>query len=101
VAGRARAPSLCQHRRIEWLFRNRRTGEITVAQVPNLPLIVFLVAFALRWLLDPSGDVRTGLDVVATVALAIWAGDEILRGVNPFRRVLGAVVLGGLVFRMV
>jgi hypothetical protein len=61
---------------------------------------VFLVAFGLRWLLDPSGGLRTGLDVIAAVALAVWAVDEILRGVNPFRRILGAVVLGGLVFRV-
>lgn len=88
---------LCQHRGIEWWFRNRKTGEITIAQVPNLPLVVFLVAFGLRWLLDPSGGLRTGLDVVAVVALVIWSVDEIVRGVNPWRRVLGAAVLGGLV----
>jgi hypothetical protein len=58
---------------------------------------VFFGAWVLRVLLDPAGDVRTGLDVIGTAALAIWAGDEILRGVNPFRRLLGCFVLGGLV----
>ena len=47
---------------IDWLFRNRQTGEITIAQMPNAPLIV-------------------------------WAGDEVLRGVNPWRRLLGGGVL--------
>jgi hypothetical protein len=58
---------------------------------------VFFGAFVLRLLLDPSGDLRTGLDVIGIAALAIWAVDEIARGVNPFRRLLGCFVLGGLV----
>ena len=63
--------------------------------------MVFLVAFVLRWLLDPSGGLRTGLDVIAGVSLVIWAVDEIVRGVNPWRRVLGAAVLGAFVAGMV
>jgi hypothetical protein len=58
---------------------------------------VFFGAFVLRLVFDPSGDVRTGLDVIGVAALAIWAVDEIARGVNPFRRLLGGFVLGGLV----
>ena len=58
---------------------------------------MFFGAFVLRLLLDPSGDLRTGLDVIGIAALAIWAVDEIARGVNPFRRLLGCFVLGGLV----
>jgi hypothetical protein len=83
----------------EWLFRNRSTGEITVGQLPNAPLWVFIVAWGLALVLDPGGALGTGLDVVAGAALLIWAGDEILRGVNPFRRLLGAVVLGALLAR--
>jgi hypothetical protein len=37
------------------------------------------------------------LQLVAALALGWWALDEIGRGVNPWRRLLGAVVLGGLV----
>ena len=59
--------------------------------------MVFFGAWLLRLLLDPSGDLRTGIDVIGTAALAIWAGDEILRGVNPFRRLLGCFVMGGLI----
>ena len=40
---------------VEWLFRNRCTGEITIAQRPNLSLLVALGAWALRWTLAPSG----------------------------------------------
>jgi len=78
---------------IAWLFRNRQTGRMTVAQLPNAPLIVFLVAVAVRWIFHPSGTAGTIVGAVATVALVIWAGDEIIRGVNPWRRALGGGVL--------
>lgn len=77
----------------DWFFRNRRTGAITIVQVPNIPLWVFLGASALRSLLDPAGIADTVLTGVAAVALLIWAADELARGVNPWRRVLGASVL--------
>jgi len=78
---------------IDWLFRNRRTGEITIAQFPNIPLGVFIVAAAVRYVAHPHGTVGTGLDVVAGVALVVWALDELVRGVNPWRRILGGTVL--------
>jgi predicted neutral ceramidase superfamily lipid hydrolase len=79
---------------ISWLFRSRETGKLTVAQLPNAPLIVFLVAVAARWIFHPSGTVGTIVTVVATVALIIWAGDEVIRGVNPWRRILGGAIFG-------
>ena len=84
---------------IDWLFRSRETGRITIAQMPNLPLWIFIVAAALRAVLDPTGGARTALDVVATGALVWWAVDEIARGVNPWRRILGGIVLAGQVLR--
>jgi hypothetical protein len=38
--------------------------------------------------------------VIATVFLVMWAGDELLRGVNPWRRCLGSAVLIGLAIRL-
>jgi hypothetical protein len=78
---------------IDWLFRNRQTGRRTIAQFPNPPLLVFLAAAAVRWLAHPSGTAGTVVDVIALVALVVWAGDEVLRGVNPWRRFLGGGVL--------
>jgi hypothetical protein len=79
-------------RAFDWLFRDRRTGRVVVAQLPNVPLAVFLVAAAVRRFLRPDGTVGTVVAVVATGALLWWAADEVVRGVNPFRRLLGALV---------
>ncbi|MHB1491348.1 hypothetical protein GALL_466200 [mine drainage metagenome] len=86
---------------LSWMFRSRTTGRITVAQLPNWPLATWLLATVVLWLVDPQGWVRVGITVVSTLALAVWAVDEVLRGVNPFRRLLGGVVLGWLVVSLV
>jgi hypothetical protein len=88
---------------VDRVFRDRRTGRIVVAQWPNPPLAAWLVLTVLRAVFDPEPGTawRTVLDVGAAVALAWWAVDEILRGVNPWRRALGAVVLAGLVVSLV
>jgi len=79
---------------VDWWFRDRSTGRITVAQLPNLSLTIFLVAWFTRRVLDPDGLPGTVLAVVAGAALVWWALDELVRGVNPFRRALGGAVLG-------
>jgi hypothetical protein len=83
---------------VDWLFRDRTTGKIVIAQFPNIPLIAWLVATALA--LVTTGTVHTILGYAATVALVIWAGDELLRGVNPFRRMLGFAVLAWEAFSL-
>jgi hypothetical protein len=77
---------------IDWLFRNRATGEITIVQLPNIPLWIFIVSFWPARLLPPSGF-KTAAEWISTAALAVWAFDEVARGVNPFRRLLGGTVL--------
>lgn len=81
---------------VDWTFRNRITGAITIGQWPNLPLWLFLATSAARWILGPAGLTDTALRIASGVALGWWALDEILRGVNPWRRLLGGVVLAGL-----
>ena len=80
----------------DWWFRDRRTGKIVVAQLPNLALWVFIVTVVLRAIVT-GGTPRTALDWIAAVALGWWALDEVLRGVNPWRRLLGLVVFGFVV----
>jgi hypothetical protein len=84
---------------VDWLFRDRRTGRIVVGQLPNLPLLVWIVASALVWFADPGGRWRTVLRATGTIALVVWAADEIARGVNPWRRLLGAGVLAVVIGR--
>ena len=77
----------------DWFFRNRETGQITIGQFPNVALWTFIVTVILRRVLADSA-VRTAIDAVGVAALAWWALDELFRGVNPWRRLLG---LGGCV----
>jgi hypothetical protein len=76
-----------------WFFQNRETGAIAIAQAPNRSLWVVIVAGALISIGHPSGRVGVILDLIFKIALFFWAGDEVLRGVNPWRRCLGIVVL--------
>jgi len=76
-----------------WVFRDRKTGRIVIAQRPNVALVVALVSFGGRRLFDPPSPWGTALSIVGSVALVVWAGDELVRGVNPWRRALGAGVL--------
>ncbi|MET0149774.1 MAG: hypothetical protein ABW310_11530 [Acidimicrobiales bacterium] len=85
---------------IDWLFRDRQTGEIVIAQFPNLPLWIFLATVVLRRLVPEDSGAYTVLRAVALAALGWWALDEVIRGVNPWRRLLGlagcAIVIAGL-----
>jgi hypothetical protein len=81
---------------LRWLFASRATGRIVVAQWPNLPLWLFIGGEAARLVLHSPSWFVTALGVFAGLALAWWAVDEVLRGVNPWRRLLGLVVLGFL-----
>ncbi|MBA2607647.1 MAG: hypothetical protein H0U92_01750 [Actinobacteria bacterium] len=76
------------HAAVDWIFRNRETGRITLAQRPNIALWVFIAAKLLHLFVewDP-------LQWIALIALLLWAFDELFRGVSPFRRFLGLVVL--------
>ena len=85
------------HSALDWLFRDRRTGRIVIVQLPNIRLFVWFGASVLRRLLHPHGRWGIALEVTATAALCLWAGDEIVRGMNPWRRVVGAAALGFVV----
>lgn len=74
----------------DWWFRDHTTGERVIAQSPNAPILI-VIAAALASRVAPSGPVRRTAGVVATAALAYWSIDEMARGVNPWRRLLGAV----------
>lgn len=47
---------------INWSFRNRQTGQITVAQYPNVLLWIFLLTVMLRWVVPTGTAACTALD---------------------------------------
>jgi hypothetical protein len=71
-------------------------GNIVIAQMPNLPILVGLTATLLRFVL-PSGDLQTTLGLVGFGALFTWAWQELFSGVNYFRRSLGLIGLVSLI----
>ncbi|RYG32675.1 hypothetical protein EON81_20075 [bacterium] len=82
---------------LRWLFRTRDES-IVIAQSPNVPLALALLAKVVEVL---SGDpVRRIAGQAAQVSFAVWAILEIGWGVNPFRRILGASVLALIGFNL-
>jgi hypothetical protein len=81
-------------------FRNSGTGKLAIVQLPNIPLAIFIVATLVRSAFHPHGAGGTALSVIGAVSLAWWSVDEIARGDSPFRRILGAAVLVGLVLSL-
>ncbi|MDF0579888.1 hypothetical protein [Bradyrhizobium yuanmingense] len=78
---------------LDWFFRSRETGAITIAQWPNLILWIVIVAGLLLWIWPSAGRASVVLTIVFKGGLMIWGADEIIRGVNPWRRCLGAAVV--------
>jgi len=77
---------------LEWFFRNRETGAITIVQWPNLVLWIVIATGILVWMGPSDGKLTPALAAVFKGGLLVWAADEIVRGVNPWRRCLEASV---------
>jgi hypothetical protein len=77
------------------VFRDSK-GKIILAQMPNPPLICWIVASLLK-IVFTTGKINLGLDIIAFGSLFTWAWEELFQGVNYFRRVLGLLVLVGLI----
>ncbi len=88
----------------DWFFRDRRSGRIVVAQFPNLALGLWLGTIVLRQFVEAGTTARDILDWAGWLALGWWSVDELLRGLNPWRRLLGlagcAVVVVGIATRI-
>lgn len=66
-------------------------GKVVIYQRPNWLLLGWLVITLIS--LFVSNGLSTVLGYIADAALVAWALLEIFKGVNYFRRALGAVVL--------
>lgn len=75
------------------MFRSRTDGRIVIGQRPNVSLWIFIVSRVVGAFLDAGTRPAAVARVVATWAIVWWAVDELVRGVNPWRRLLGSTVL--------
>lgn len=78
---------------LHWYFYSPEHDRYVVAMFPNLLLFGFLGARVLEWAVRSNSLVESLLQWVGTGCLVAWALDELVRGVNPFRRTLGLAVL--------
>ncbi|HZG40861.1 MAG TPA: hypothetical protein VEZ50_19455 [Nodosilinea sp.] len=85
----AQTPSL-----FDQIFRDDK-GNIVIAQPPNLPILVAVVATILQVVL-PVGGLQTAMALVAFGTWFTWGWLELFSGVNYFRRALGLIALVSL-----
>ena len=77
---------------VRWFFENRETGGITIAQWPNWMILGWAGSALVERLV--SDALISGIAAFASFVFAIiWASSEMVGGVNPFRRLLGAAVI--------
>ncbi len=81
-------------KQITWIDRTfrGREGNIVIAQVPNLPILVGITATLLHGVL-PGENLQTTFGLIGFGALFTWAWQELFAGVNYFRRSLGLIGL--------
>lgn len=88
----------------EWFFRDRRTGRILVAHLPNLAILLWFATVLARQFTAQGTSAETLLAWAGSLTLGWWAVDELTRGVNPWRRLLGlagcVVVVVGVISRL-
>jgi hypothetical protein len=82
----------------KWLSEFSFPRRFPIVQFPNLPLIISLLAgTAGRFL---HGSAHSYAESVSDLALTIWAYEELVHGVNWFRRLLGLAFLALLIVRV-
>jgi hypothetical protein len=72
-------------------WKNRQ-GQVVIWQMPNIPLITWVVLTFLALLLN-RGTLADVLSWIGSAALIIWCLLEIFKGADYFRRALGLLVL--------
>jgi hypothetical protein len=80
---------------IDWFLRSRDDGTIVLGQRPNARALAWMAAWSLSRV-APAGPFRRSLETAAAAILVLWALDELLRGVNPFRRSVGALAMAAV-----
>lgn len=81
---------------VEKCYKNDQ-GKITIAEPPNLPILVWLVSVVLQKIIS-NGTVHDIFVVIGFGAIFTWAWLEVFQGTNYFRRLLGVVVIVAAVY---
>ncbi len=74
--------------------------KLVVGQWPNAPLIIWVGAALLNRFVSNSG-LSSALTFLAFASGGYWATLELVHGDSPFRRTLGAIVLGVLAYGLI
>ncbi|HSH55739.1 MAG TPA: hypothetical protein VK983_02855 [Candidatus Limnocylindrales bacterium] len=74
----------------DWLFKDLhgRRGGYIIGEVPNLPLIIFVISLMLAVVLYP-GFLQTMFIILAYASLTYWSYLEVISGRSRFRKLLG------------
>jgi len=78
---------------VRWWFENRNTGQITIAQFPNWPLFAIGAGWLIGALANEDSTIHDIVDVALVTLWLYWGATELTRGVNPWRRALGSMVI--------
>lgn len=78
-------------------FFKDNEGDVVVWQMPNIPLLGWLL-FKLLSLITHPGLVKNGFEGFSMAFLFTWAYLEITSGKSYFRRALGVVIAVALIF---
>jgi hypothetical protein len=77
---------------LNWLFKDltSRRGKYVIAEVPNAPLLVFMVAVVLSVVIYP-GTTQKIFAALAYISLLYWGYKEFRGGRSRFRKLLGII----------
>jgi hypothetical protein len=84
-----------RYRRLTQLGWPRR---FPIVQFPNVPLIVAFLAGEVAHL--ARGSAHADASALSYLAMTVWAYEELIHGVNWFRRLLGVAYLGSTVVHL-
>lgn len=73
-----------------WLDKD---GNLSVAQKPNLPLIIWALSIGVQIVLGVGSPISGVVKIIGSIAILIWAILEAYSGVSYFRKLLGLCVL--------
>ena len=79
-------------------FLKDKNGKVVLWQFPNALLFAWIFFAVVALVFQSVVPIKHGFDRLASAVLFAWSYQEITTGVNYFRRTLGLVVMGLVVY---